>query len=99
MAFHEPSQPRQPYRSFVLLIPGVLDRYNIVSNEDKRRALLKTQAHLESLPKTQNVPAQSTQKGSKMTRSLAAKFELISLFGKSLKLVAGAGFEPATFGL
>ena len=78
---------------------AVFDRYNIVSNEDMRRARLKTEAHLECLPKTQNVPAQSAQKGSKMTRSLAANFEFISLFWKSLKLVAGAGFEPATFGL
>ena len=37
---------------------AVFDRHNIVSNEDKRRALLQTQAHLESLPKTQNLPAQ-----------------------------------------
>lgn len=37
---------------------AVFDRYNIVSNEDKRRALLQTQAHLEALPKTQNLPAQ-----------------------------------------
>lgn len=37
---------------------AIFDRYNIVSNEDMRRALLQTQAHVESLPKTQNLPAQ-----------------------------------------
>jgi integrase len=36
---------------------AVFDRYNIVSTEDKRRALLKkTQAHLESLPKAKTFP-------------------------------------------
>lgn len=56
---------------------AVFDRSNIVSNEDKLRAFLQTQAYLESLPKTDSVPA---QKGSKMTRSLAANFETVSFF-------------------
>ena len=48
----------------------------------------------ENAKRSCTIPAQSAQKGSKNAPKPRGQISIYPLFGKSLKLVAGAGLEP-----
>jgi hypothetical protein len=77
----------------------MFDRYNIVSEDDLRTAMQKTSLYVDTLPTPGRRAYAHDELDSESSRRVEGGGRRHPLSNRSIRMVAGAGFEPATFGL